>query len=72
MRKITGTVDETLTISKTVVIEVPDNATPGEIRNAVEAEAYKVRFTDSIGVHGWEGVITDTIAVSYREEDASE
>jgi Pyruvate/2-oxoacid:ferredoxin oxidoreductase delta subunit len=52
--KITGQVTETLIIQKEVEVEVPDNATDEQVKEAIRAKANEKTILS--GNHGWEGI----------------
>lgn len=61
--KLTGKVVETLVVEKEVVVEVPDNSSDDTIEQAIRDKAYEQTILD--GTHGWEGIETQDVRVSW-------
>lgn len=66
MKKVKGTVTETIVVQKEVEIEVPDDASAEYVQAAVRAKAYEKNIL--IGDHGWEGIETQGVEVSIEGE----
>jgi hypothetical protein len=60
MKTVVGRVIETLTVVKDVEVEVPDNASEQEIKDALRDKAYEKLVSDGTG---WEGVWSDGVEV---------
>jgi hypothetical protein len=61
---ITGEVVETLTVSKAVEVEVPEDADEATIEQAIRSEAYKETVSDGTG---WEILSSQSTDVAYWE-----
>jgi len=64
MRKVKGTVTETLIVQKEVEVEVPDNASGEDIAAAIRSKAYEKNILQ--GDHGWEGIESNGMDISVE------
>jgi len=63
MRKVNGTVTETLIVQKEVEVEVADSASKEEIEQAIRTKAYEKNILQ--GDHGWDGVESQGVEISF-------
>lgn len=70
MKKIKGTVTESLIVQKEVEVEVPDGATREDLIAALRAKAYEK--TIMIGDHGWDVVDSEGVDISIEGEEEAE
>jgi len=66
MKKVEGTVRETLLVKKEVVVEVEDNASPEHVEQALREEALKKLIIDD--GHGWKIEFSDGIDAEVERE----
>lgn len=63
MKIITASVIEELAIEKIVEVEVEDDATHEEIKEAIRVQAYAATLNDPY--HGWEATRSDSITITF-------
>lgn len=63
MPKVRGIVTETISITKSVEIDIFDDQNADEIKNIILSAAYKETILDEEQSHGWEPIETHDIVV---------